>query len=129
MDLSTLSPQVKELYELGDKFVYDPEWPDYVGLLGLTREHIPELVSLLNFDYWLDMLDIDDEWDERKMWAPVHAWRALAQIGGPEVVDPLLQVLHKTDELDDDWILNELPQALAMIGPDVLPPLAAFLKR
>jgi hypothetical protein len=127
MNDKDLSSPVANLYQLGEKYLRVREWLNYPEKFGLTREHIPELVSLLNFDCWTEEPEPERECDDEKLWAPVHAWRALAQLGGPDVVEPLLNVLHMTDELETDWLDDELPNALAMVGESALPQLAAFL--
>jgi hypothetical protein len=125
-DIDFSSP-VAKLYQLGEKYLRVQEWPNYPEKFGLTREHIPELVGLLNFDCWAEEPDAEAQCDDEDIWAPVHAWRALGQLGGPDVVEPLLNVLHMTDELETDWLDDELPVALAMVGDIALPQLATFL--
>ena len=50
------------------------EWDDYTAF-GFTSEHIPELIRLATDRHLL----VDDV-EEAAMWAPMHAWRILAQM-------------------------------------------------
>jgi len=50
-----------------------PDDPNYVDELGLTADHIPELIRMATDEELL-------EWEESggmEAWAPVHAWRSL----------------------------------------------------
>jgi hypothetical protein len=60
------------------------------------------------------------------VWAPVHAWRALGQLGATEAVGPLLEALQEAEDRDDDWGMEELPEVFARLGPAV-PALGGFL--
>ncbi len=98
-----------------------PKWPDYLAL-GLGPEHIPDLTRMATDD----ALHYADS-DSRLIWAPVHAWRALGQLHATEAIEPLLGLLHKIDDDDDDMINEELPQVYGMIGPAAIPALKAYL--
>jgi hypothetical protein len=96
-------------------------WRDYLAL-GFTAEHIPELVRMA--------LDQDLHWTDSesdKVWAPLHAWRALGQLRAEGAVEPLLQLLDRIDEYDDDWAQGDLPQVFGMIGPAAIPGLRDLL--
>jgi hypothetical protein len=98
-----------------------PEWRDYPAL-GLTAEHVPELVRMA--------LDDDLYWGEgegTEMWAPLHAWRALGQLRAEAAIAPLLPLLDRIDEEDDDWAQGDLPEVFGMIGPATLPGLRDFM--
>jgi len=60
-----------------------------------------------------------------KVWAPVHARRALARLGAVEAVRPLLGVLR--EHFDGYWTLDDLPSALAHLGTACLDDLGACL--
>src|SRR3954452_6496585 len=94
-------------------------WPDYVNELGLTQDHVPELIRLASDE----MLNTADS-ESLAVWAPTHAWRALGQLRAPEAVAPLLDLLKVKD---DDWLAAELPAVLGLIGPGAIPWLAEFL--
>jgi len=98
------------------------EWPDYVGLFGLTREDVPELVRIAT-DKSLSRGDSESG----DVWSPLHAWRALAQLGAVEAVKPLLGLLHWIDDNQDDWVCSELPRVLGMLGHAAVPAVTEYL--
>ena len=90
---------------------------DYVAEFQLTPAHIPELIRLAAM--WADP---QDDWPEDgPIWAPVHAWRALAQLGAVEAVTPLLEM--SSDLHYDDWQFEDFPHVFALIGAGAIPPL------
>lgn len=96
-------------------------WPDYKKL-GLSHEHIPELMVMVEDD---SLHDADQESDT--VWAPLHAWRALGQLQAADAVPVLIDQLHRIDEHDDDRLGEELPKVFAMIGTPAFGGLAAYL--
>ncbi|MBN1318125.1 MAG: DUF1186 domain-containing protein [Anaerolineales bacterium] len=120
------SEQVAQLLTLGYPDQEDEigsEWLDYCAL-GLTAEHVPELVQMI--------MDKDLHWDVSdipEIYAPVHARRALGQLRAESAVDSLLQLLRQGDEKDenDEWVLEELPHVFGMIGPAAIPGLGSYL--
>ena len=95
------------------------QWPDYREL-GLTEENIPDLIRMAT-DF--DLHNVHQESPEG--WAPLHAWRALAQLRAVEAARP---VVHLFEQLKhDDWIPVEFPVVFSMIGPETLPALERFL--
>lgn len=117
---NTYHPPVSTLLTLGDRHE-GGAWPDYLAY-GLTDVHIPDLI-------WL-ALDEDLPWvdaESTEVWAPIHARRALGQLRAQAAIEPLVQLLHKVDEDEDDWISEELPEVLALIGPTAIPALQTFL--
>ncbi len=116
-------PPVARLLAYGDPRNL-PAWPeelDYL-LLGFGPEHIPDLIRLTTDQdlRWTDSEDLET-------WASIHAWRTLGQLRAEQAVEPLLGLLALTDERDDEWVLEELPDVFGMIGPAALAPLAAYL--
>lgn len=95
------------------------EWADYTGEYGFQPEHVPELVRLMN-----DGSVYDEDPDGPKPWAPVHAWRALAQLGAGEAAGPLVSRL---DNEEDEWARRDMPRAMGMIGAPAVPALAGFI--
>ena len=94
-------------------------WPDYLEI-GFSNKHIPDLIRM-SIDPSLNHADQKD----LGVWAPVHAWRTLGQLGAEEAVQPLVQLF---DELEnDDWLSVELPKVFSMIGCVALPALEKFL--
>ncbi len=96
-------------------------WPEYLAL-GLGPEHVPDLIRM-TLDEDLHRADSDSD----LIWAPVHAWRALAQLRAEEAVEPLTHLLPRIDEHDDDWVGEELPRVFGHIGPPAIPVLADTL--
>ena len=95
-------------------------WPDYLAL-GLGQEHIPDLVRMaLDEELWAGPETIE-------VWATIHAWRALGQLRAESAVEPLLSLLHRIDDDQNDWVGEEIPQVMGMIGPAAIPALAAYL--
>lgn len=113
------SPPVDQLLEYGSGH---GRWPNYLEL-GLTKADIPELIRMA--------LDLELHWlyeqETVAVWAPIHAWRALAQLQAEEAAEPLLDLF---DELSDsEWLLDELPVVFGMIGPALIPSLLSYLLR
>jgi hypothetical protein len=89
---------------------------------GFGPAHIPDLIRMA----------LDPELNQAKtesleIWAPVHAWRTLAQLRAEAAIEPLLGLLRKIDEERDDWVDEELPQVYEMIGSAAIPALTAYL--
>jgi hypothetical protein len=123
MTESSYQPPVSQLLTYGDCRNFH-DWPNYVNQLGLTAEHIPDLIRIA--------LDPDLNWansDSSEVWAPVHAWRSLGQLKAEAAIDPLLATADKSCDLSEgnDWYVDELPEVFAMIGAAAIPPLKAFL--
>jgi hypothetical protein len=62
--------------------------------------------------------------------APVHAWRALAQLKAGDVVEPLLQAYEQFGEQDSgwwEWFSDELPDVFLMIGESAIPGIRRYL--
>lgn len=57
-------------------------------------------------------------------WAPIHAMRLLGEIGAEEGVEALLGLLGR----ESDYLYEETPVALAMIGPPAVKPLMDFAR-
>jgi hypothetical protein len=111
---------VSELLKQGS-CLGEPGWPDYLSL-GLGPEHIPDLIRMATDEA---LNDADSE--SLEVWAPTHAWRALGQLRAEAAVEPLLGLLRRIEENDDDWVLEDLPRVYGMIGPAAIPALAAYL--
>jgi len=117
---SSYGPPVDQLLTYGEERSYSSEsWPNYLEL-GLGAEQIPDLIRMATDDElnWADS-------DSLEVWAPIHAWRALGQLRAEAAVEPLLTLFEALD--DSDWVMEELPEVLAMIGPAALPALAAYI--
>ena len=112
-------PPVRQLLSLGE-FNGRPK-QDYVAL-GLSRNEVPDLIRMAT-DYQLH----DGPGDSLVVWAPIHAWRALAQLRAEEAIAPLVKLFRRIDDATDDWVSSDLPQELARFGAVALDPLTAYL--
>jgi len=99
---------------------------------GLTPADVPRLIHLA--DQWyggeMDWEHVDwstFKWDDPHLWAPVHAWRALGQLRAVEAVEPLLEMLNRARQCDDDWAMSDLPEVFASMGPLAIEPLGRYL--
>ena len=118
-----LSEPVQELYFLGEKAARSRPWPDYLAL-GICAEHAPELIRIVR--HFQSIWD-DEEYSVDMAFTPLHAWRALGQLQVLEAVDPLIFLVHENEDYDIDWIGEEIPQVLSMIGLQCIPSLRAYL--
>lgn len=97
------------------------QWPDYLKL-GFTEEHTPELIRMAT-----DENLHDAPTDSPEVWAPVHAWRTLGQLGAEKAVEPLLGIFWMLED-GDEWIEEELPRVMGMIGFRSTPRLNEYMK-
>lgn len=112
---------VRKLLELGEpKYARDFAWPNYREY-GLGPEHIPALIQVAT-DH--SLIHFPDDADPRG-WGPVHAWRALGQLHAEQAIEPLMQLFHEIR--DNDWVIEEMPDVFALLGPAAFSPLAAYL--
>lgn len=95
-------------------------WPNYVEELGFTEEHVPDLIRMAT-DREFDELSGEDI----EVWAPVHAWRSLGFLRAAAAVEPLLVLWQ--DEDFDDWIMDEVPWVMGMIGEGAIAPVSLYL--
>jgi len=107
---------VRALFALGEP--EDP-WINYWSL-DIVSDHVPDLLRILDAAQGLAARR------GPAFWAPVHAWRALAQMATPDAVGPLLRLIRQNDEVDD-WMLEELPHVFGMLGAPALPGVASYL--
>jgi hypothetical protein len=117
---SSYPPPVDRLLTYGEADVVEADdWPNYLEL-GLGPEHIPDLIRMAT-DEKLNKADPDS----LESWAPIHAWRALGQLRAEAAIEPLLALFDKLE--DSEWVAEELPEVLGMIGPAALPALSAYM--
>ena len=112
---------VGQLLTLGETGFDDPpKWLDYPSLFGLGREDVPTLIRMA-----CDESLHNGDGEGTEAWAPIHAWRALGQLRAVEAVEPLLAAMSAIRESNAPY--EELSDIFAMIGPDAIAPIAAFL--
>jgi hypothetical protein len=114
------SAPLDKLLTLGEPR-FGQSWKDY-SLLGLTSEHVPELIRMAT-DPALNKSDSAS----KEVWAPTHAWRALGQLHALAALEPLLAMLDSELGEDDDWVLDDFPRVFALFGPEAIPRLGAYL--
>lgn len=98
------------------------DWPDYRAA-GIGPEHVSELMAMM-----LDM-ELHRAEDDR-VWGPVHAWRALAQMqisAAAKAYLDMLALFDKSDEILSDWPWEDARTFFTCIGPAAITPLADFL--
>jgi hypothetical protein len=122
---ASYQPPVDQLLRLGDprpaaEASAEP-WREYRAL-GLSEADVPELIRLVT-DENLHLAPADDG----AAWAPLHAWRALAQLEAVDAARPLLRLANFLDRQGDDWYLEESPEVFARLGPRAIGPLAESL--
>ena len=116
----TYAPPVDQLLTLG-KCSVDRDWLDYPAL-GLSLADVPELIRMAG-----DMALHTKDLEQPAVWAPTHAMRALGQLRAAIAADPLVDLLPLADELDDDYITEDAPEFLALIGAPAIAPLSTLL--
>lgn len=119
MDPSDFSAPVQALLQLGEDAARGAAWKDYRAL-GLTQCHASELIRLMSEDA-LNQGDANNP----QTYAPVHAWRALGQLGVVEAYRPFLEELAK--DTDDDWRRDDAADFFGLLGPAILGQLVEFL--
>ena len=113
---------VRQMLEIGEPaYSRGFAWPEY-RVYGLGPEHIPDLIRLATDQALICM---PDNCDEPSSWGPVHAWRALGQLHAEAAVLPLLNLFHEV--ADNDWVIEEMPDVFAAIGPAAYPALTEYL--
>ena len=116
----TYSSPVDKLLSCGDPRQMQDR-PDYLAM-GFGADQIPELIRMAT-DEKLNNAPSDSS----EVWAPLHAWRTLGQLCAEAAIEPLLGLFARADQQQDDWVSEDLPEALGEIGPKALPALSAYL--
>jgi hypothetical protein len=115
-----------QLLTYGENLIFPiADWADYPSL-GITSTDVPGLIELVT-DTALYAADLDDA----AGWAPVHAWRALAQLKAGEAVEPLLQTYERLANHEDwwQWFSDELPEVFLIIGEAAIAGLRRYLSQ
>jgi len=112
-------PPVKQLLSLGN--LERDGRQDYIAM-GLSQDDVPVLIRMAT-----DVQLHEGPPDSPVVYAPVHAWRALAQLRAPEAIVPLVELFRRVDQMRDDWVSADLPEDLAEFGAAALEPLTAYL--
>jgi hypothetical protein len=107
------------LFELGQPRRIRADWLDD-RQYGFGEEDVDALLALVT-----DAALHGAPTDSNEVWVPLHAWRALGQLGDPRAIEPLIGMLDAV--CDDDWAREELPLVFAMMGRKAIGPLAECL--
>lgn len=120
MAINDYHPPISKLLTYGEYrlFPYKP-WINYIQELDLTDEHIPELIQMAT-DRKLDV----EIHSGTECWAPFHAWRALGLLGAEAAIIPLL---NRLEEMDHDWVHEEIPKVISVIGPSAMPAVQNYI--
>jgi len=97
----------------------------YVARLGLNDGDIPELVELAK--RWMDTPHDAQMPATDAMWAPLHAWHALAELGAVIVIPTVLAMLDTLADSADQWGHEEFHAACSRIGARGMPVLRAHV--
>lgn len=113
-------PPVDKLLILGKPEPWE-FWISY-SAIGITAEHVPQLIAMM----------IDDQLNNThansaEVWAPMHAWRALAELRATEAIEPMISLLDLIEPFDDDAIEEDVPVALGRFGAPAIEPLQRYL--
>lgn len=93
-------------------------WLDYKSL-GIGPEHVPDLLRIAT-----DMALNNADFESDEVWGPLHAWRALGQLGAVQTIEPLINMREQA--MDDDLLIDDLPEVFGVMGPSALPTLTAY---
>jgi hypothetical protein len=122
----TLSPIVDRLLTLGRPVGFEPADWSRSAVRGMTREHVPELMRLLD-----DPSLNDEAAEEPQTYAPTHAWRAIGHFKAIEAADALIRCLDVRQRWEefDEWSLEEIPRVLTAMGPEAIAPMVAAIEK
>lgn len=114
------SEPVLALISLGESAARRSIWSVYTEL-GIASDHIPELIRILE--------EIEEFWPDEPVekapesYAPIHAWRALGQLKAEQAIPHLVKLVIWNEGENADWIMEDIPVVMGMIGPVSIPPL------
>lgn len=111
-------PPVKQLLSLGEPL---REQQREYAALGISDNDVPALIRMAT-----DSQLHDGPQHSPVVFAPIHAWRALAQLRAAEAIAPLVGLFRRADDWDD-WVSEDLPKVLAQFGSVALAPVTEFL--
>ena len=95
--------------------------------LGFAREHIPDLIRLVEDEELRDLPWDDEDNVPPQVYAQVHAWRTLTQLGAIEAIPAFIGLLHFIDDDDDDFVGEEIPKMLGKLGAPAIDPCREYL--
>jgi len=118
---TSYAPPLDRLLTLGEPDSRK-NWLDYPAF-DIASEHVPELLRMVS-DEALSIASPETS----EAWGPVHAWRAIGQLGATEAVGPLLERMGRVSDSNyDEWFCEDFAHIMGLIGPAAVPELADFL--
>lgn len=109
---------VDQLLRLGDPGPREMTAARVVDL-GLTQEHVPDLIRMVR-----DRAPNTARSDSDEVWAPIHALEALKYFNVSSLVAELIPLF----DVDSDWFSDTLPDVLGNAGEAALAPLQHYLQ-
>jgi len=113
----TYPAPLDRLHALGLDESEQPASVDYRAI-GIGPDDIPALIRIAT----------DARYNTATLpvaWAPLHASHALGALQATEAIEPLVSLLDEAPE--NDWILEDVPRALGLIGGTAVPALAPYI--
>ena len=105
--------------------------PDYVAELSLTPADLPQLIETAKLwvddAYWRRWQNEPD--DNLRVYAPVHAWRAISQLKAGEAAYAMVGLLRPLAQQDSDWLTEEFDHVIGSLGGAAIKPLSMILLR
>ena len=120
MSQTTYIAPLDQLLALGRPEPWDL-WPEYASL-GVLREHVSDLIRMAT-----DPALLNGAEEDARVWAPLHAWRALGQFAAVEAVEPLISLLPRIDDNDDESVSADMPKVFGLIGFAAMEPLKQYV--
>jgi hypothetical protein len=111
-------PPLDQLLRLGDARPQAAEEAK-LAALGLTQEHVPDLVRMAR-DRALNITMSDTD----EIWAPIHAVEALKQFDASAFITELIPLF----DVDSDWFSEAVPEILGNTGEVALEPLHQYMQ-
>jgi hypothetical protein len=120
-------PPVSSLLTLGERPLRKREPHDYRAM-GITPDHLAELTRMSRDPAFHG----EDGDNGLEVYAPVHAMRAMIQLGGEATIEPLARLLEFPADTDDEeineWFLEEIPDAFAQLGVAAISRIAVLMR-
>ncbi|MBC2762552.1 MAG: hypothetical protein HF970_04485, partial [ANME-2 cluster archaeon] len=100
---------LNKLEELGDQVPREMAQ----AILAKEQEAVIPLINVLqDDDYW--------EAEDNRQWMPLHAVKLLGMLADPRALPQLVNALIMAYEVEDDWIMEDLPTVFGRIGPPAI---------
>lgn len=120
LPMMTENPKINTILKLGEPKTID--WLNYIEKYGFNHEDVAELIEVLTSEELNNF-----EAEQAEVWAPLHAWRILAQLKSEQAIEPLIRCFDFL--CHDDWALSDIEEVFALIGPAAIPQLAEYFQR